>query len=758
MSSKTTTRASQSERPNHSNVLDQKCVHQKPVVEDRRRKFSEFYSTNFKVVELKSDHVSNRHSGILPNTEYFSRNDYPLSSIELSSVRHRNSQDRVPRRTFVKRPKIERTLTQIFSGACPIENQEYVKSYVSRGERYVSEISRRQSHGLREAWLSKSNGSMPSKRIYHKLQQPYRSGRTRMPIERNQFRQHRRSFPNTNPSKFRATASPKLNTGSKRRNYMNDVADEKRGDSGWSFHNEETFLTKLTSDSRKTNQWQSHKRYAVAPHPMRINEPPCAAAVGRSSWRTKTSQQHEFEFQEERFNQEVRSVAPSEECALKNSSKALSCPMTKLLETTKTSDWMERVKPKNINDCYSDSCNNTSSHDAETFTKLWIHRHQPAEMENNRCLNEVTISKKCRNEKLLLVDNKKATRNVKTRRFHQQEKVCSNLISRKQNTLNPCCISDTVGQIMTFLSLLEVLKVKRVSKGWTIAADRTLKQRTIENLTVNAPFSAASGSMLLNQLHMLLPRLQCLTISIDNYRHLKGLVLSYICECKNLVFLRVENLDWHDLIIATRVILSLKTPKKGGRGHPILSNLHDLELPDSKPPVPTSTRCVRPLSSLAPNLCSLTLKSAQDPIIFSLRLFYPTVRRLFLLDTLWTTRRFAQIVSSSPQLMKFLINGKKGQMLTMVAGSGTKHITSSVISKSFPVISRMHVPGSVPVITSDERLFALVSNLKDSLYVEPLGRIIQNETGRDLTKANISMFAGFCALIGVLIIMPPMDD
>jgi len=355
------------------------------------------------------------------------------------------------------------------------------------------------------------------------------------------------------------------------------------------------------------------------------------------------------------------------------------------------------------------------------------------------------------------VEHKKATQWVKTKKFHLQEKVSSNLHYQSRNSRNPCHISDNVGQIMSFLSLVEVLKAKRVSKVWAVAADITLKRRTAENLTTYPPLTAAVGSMLLSQLHVLLPKLRCLTISINHYQHLKGLVLSYICECKNLVFLRVENLEWHDLTIATKVILSMQTPQEGGSGHPILAKLQDLELPDSKLPIPTSTQCIRPLSNLAPNLCSLTVKSAQDPIIFSLRLFFPTVRTLFLLDKLWTTRRFAQIVSSSPHLMKFLTDGPKVRMLATVSKSGTKHIASSVISKSGPMISRMHMPGSVPVITRDERFLALVSNHKNLLYVEPLGRVIQVETGRDLTKANIAMFADFCALIGVLIIMPPMD-
>jgi len=113
------------------------------------------------------------------------------------------------------------------------------------------------------------------------------------------------------------------------------------------------------------------------------------------------------------------------------------------------------------------------------------------------------------------------------------------------------------------------------------------------------------------------------------------------------------------------------------------------------------------------------------------------------------------MVSSAPRLMKFLMDGQQLRMLSKDAEPGTEHIPSTN-SMSIPPISRMHMPESVPVITSDERIFSQLPSHKDSLCVEPLGRIMQIETGRDLTNSDIGMFAGFCALIGVLIIMPPM--
>jgi len=379
-------------------------------------------------------------------------------------------------------------------------------------------------------------------------------------------------------------------------------------------------------------------------------------------------------------------------------------------------------------------------------------------IETNKHLGEVLMSDK---EILHAAEVKKATQYLITRKVTHKKEIPVTPHFRQTNVYHPCYIADTVGKVMGFLSLIEIVKAKRVSKVWEIAANSTLRRRTVDNLNINPPRSAEAGSMMLSQLHIFLPRLQCLTISIKNFKHLKGLVLSYICECKNLVFLRVENFAWRDLTIATQVILSLRDP--GNHGHPILNTLQDLELPDSKLPIPTSTQCIRPLSKLAPNLRSLTVKSAQDPIIFSLRLFFPTVRNLFLLDTLWTTRRFAQIISSSPHLMKFLMDGQKVRMLTPIVTGGSGMYISSPGSStqsdrtSIPHTPRIHSLGSVPVTPSDDRLTPLISNHKESLYVEPLGRVKQIETGNDLTKANIGMFAGFCALIGVLIIMPPMD-
>jgi hypothetical protein len=102
-------------------------------------------------------------------------------------------------------------------------------------------------------------------------------------------------------------------------------------------------------------------------------------------------------------------------------------------------------------------------------------------------------------------------------------------------------------------------------------------------------------------------------------------------------------------------------------------------------------------------------------------------------------------------------------MLTpIVTGGAGTHISSLDFSTprdqmSVPHTPRIHTPGSVPVTPSDAQLTPRISDHKEPLYVEPLSRVKQIETGNDLTKANIGMFAGFCALIGVVIIMPLMD-
>jgi len=329
---------------------------------------------------------------------------------------------------------------------------------------------------------------------------------------------------------------------------------------------------------------------------------------------------------------------------------------------------------------------------------------------------------------------------------------------------HPCYIMDNIRTVMGFLSVLELIRVKRVSKIWKIAARSVLNKRTSDNITINPPSTAKMGGTLIRQFTIILPRLQSLTLSLDDFKDMTGpmplFVLSHICECQDLVFLRIERFTWREFDMAVKVILSSLD-----NGHPIMSSLQVLELPNASLPIPTSTQCMKPLSQLTPNLRSLTLNSAQDPVIFSLRLFMPSVKNLFLLNTLYTTQRFAQIITSSPMLMKHLMNDHvdycpRTPMLTRSRNrSSGGHVTKP--ERLTPTIStpvRVLTPGRRPVTPNDERLTPLASRHNEPLYVEPLGSVYQIETGKELSKGMLQKFASFCALIGSLIIMPPLDD
>jgi len=221
-----------------------------------------------------------------------------------------------------------------------------------------------------------------------------------------------------------------------------------------------------------------------------------------------------------------------------------------------------------------------------------------------------------------------------------------------------------------------------------------------------------------------------------------------------LVYLRIESFSWREFDIAVKVIVSSLD-----KGHPIMNFLKVLELPNALLPIPTSTQCMRPLSNLTPSLRSLTLNGAQDPVIFSLRLFMPSVKNLFLLNTLYTTQRFAQIITSSPMLMKHLMNdhvdnSPRTPKLSKSRNRNSAGVTNSGISTP----QRVLTPGSRPVTPNDERLTPLASRHNEPLYVEPVGSVYQIETGKELSKGMLQKFASFCALIGSLIIMPPLDD
>jgi len=209
---------------------------------------------------------------------------------------------------------------------------------------------------------------------------------------------------------------------------------------------------------------------------------------------------------------------------------------------------------------------------------------------------------------------------------------------------HPCYILDNIRMVMSFLGVLEVIRLERVAKIWKKAARSVLNKRTSGNITINPPSTAKMGGNFIRQLTLLLPRLQSLTLSLTDFIHIKGpmprFVLSNICKLQDLVYLRIESIRWRTFDRAVNEILPSLI-----NGHPIMSSLQVLELPNASHPIPTPTQCMKPLSQLTPILRSLTLNNAQDIIIFSLRLFMPRVKNLFLLNALYTTRRFAQIIT-----------------------------------------------------------------------------------------------------------------
>jgi len=326
---------------------------------------------------------------------------------------------------------------------------------------------------------------------------------------------------------------------------------------------------------------------------------------------------------------------------------------------------------------------------------------------------------------------------------------------RNLSVHHPCYILDNIRTVMGYLSVLEVIRLTPVCKIWKIAARSVLNKRKFAKLTINPPSTARMGGTLIRKLTVILPRLHTLTLSLNDFKDMKGpmplFVLSHLCECQDLAVLRIERFYWREFDMAVKVILSSLD-----NGHPIMSSLQVLELPDASLPIPTSTQCMKPLSQLAPSLRSLTLNTAQDPVIFSLRLFMPSVKNLFLLNTLYTTQRFAQIITSSPMLMKHLMNDHMDYcpctpMLS--AGHQQEGLTPTISSPRRPL-----TPGSRPVTPNNEILTPLATRNNESLYVEPLGSVYQIETGKELSKGMLQKFASFCALIGSLIIMPPLDD
>merc|ERR1719233_1894965 len=109
--------------------------------------------------------------------------------------------------------------------------------------------------------------------------------------------------------------------------------------------------------------------------------------------------------------------------------------------------------------------------------------------------------------------------------------------------------------------------------------------------------------------------------------------------------------------------------------------------------------------------------------------------------------------------MKHLMNDHldycpRTPMLSKSRNTNSVGGTNSGISTPLRVLT----PGSRPVTPNDERLTPLASRHNEPLYVEPVGSVYQIETGKELSKGMLQKFASFCALIGSLIIMPPLDD
>jgi hypothetical protein len=139
---------------------------------------------------------------------------------------------------------------------------------------------------------------------------------------------------------------------------------------------------------------------------------------------------------------------------------------------------------------------------------------------------------------------------------------------------------DNIRTMMGFLGVLELVRVKRVSKIWKTAAGSVLNKRTLDNITINPPSTAVMGGTFIRQLTRILPRLQTLILSLDDFKDMSGpvprFVLSHICECQDLVFLRIERITWRAFDAAVKVILS-----SIDNGHPIMSSLQVLELPNA---------------------------------------------------------------------------------------------------------------------------------------------------------------------------------
>jgi len=344
---------------------------------------------------------------------------------------------------------------------------------------------------------------------------------------------------------------------------------------------------------------------------------------------------------------------------------------------------------------------------------------------------------------------------------------------------DPCYIVDTVKSILIFLPMIDVVRLRLVSKTWDIAGKSTLRRRVLEDGTLNTISSPKAAGIFLSKLNSTLPCLQVLNLDWDGFRQMHGprevFFWSHLCECRQLEVVTVKNMEWKALESACDTIAQVLA--RPDYGHPVMERLHTLELPEASLPIPTSTQCVRNLATLAPNLHTLAVKSAQDPMIFSLRLFLPSVKHL-ITETLYTTQRFAQILLREPTLVRWLKHENCAEiprtpMMQRTGTPGSRTPRSGRLTPSGRTTPQGRLtpsgratpqgratpgrktPGGTArpttPVTPNTRLTPHTARTSpDSLVIEP-ACVKRIETMKELTFMQLQKFASFCALIGAVV-------
>lgn len=370
---------------------------------------------------------------------------------------------------------------------------------------------------------------------------------------------------------------------------------------------------------------------------------------------------------------------------------------------------------------------------------------------------------------------------VVTRKFLKAQRVYPPT-PRPQDILkyDPCYIVDTVKSILIFLPMLDVVRLRLVSKTWDIAGKSTLRRRLFEDAAVSTITSAKAAGVFLSKLNSTLPCLQVLNLDWNGFRQMHGprevFFWSHLCECRQLEVVTVTNMDWKSLESAADTISQVLA--RPDYGHPVMERLHTLELPDASLPLPTSTQCVRNLATLTPNLHTLAVKSAQDPLIFSLRLFLPSVKHL-ITDTLYTTQRFAQILLREPALVRWLAHdsnaevprtpmilqssstpGNRTPLSGRVTPTGRRTPSGRLTPSGRATPQGRATPGrktpggsvrpTTPVTPNTRLTPRTTRHSPDSLVIEP-ACVKRIETMKELTFFQLQKFASFCALIGAVV-------